>query len=146
VRRPANQPLQLGSLILETILPYATESLANQRVNQRVDFSFQRSYNGYMEEDPMEMVGIKELKNKLTYYLKLTKEGNKVIVTDRGTPVAIIQSIDRIKNNAGIEERLASLAKRGMLRLPRKKGKLPPFKSVKATGKPASEIIIEDRR
>ena len=142
MRRPANQPLQLGSLILETILPYATESLANQRV----DFPFQRSYNGYMEEDPMETVGIKELKNKLTYYLKLTKEGNKVIVTDRGTPVAIIQSIDRIKNNAGIEERLASLAKRGMVRLPLKKGKLPPLKSAKATGKPASEIIIEDRR
>jgi prevent-host-death family protein len=94
----------------------------------------------------METVGIKELKNKLTYYLKLTKEGNKIIVTERGTPVAILQSIDRIRNNAGIEERLASLAKRGMVRLPLKKGKLPPFKSVKATGKPASEIIIEDRR
>jgi len=33
-----------------------------------------------------------------------------------------------------------------MLRLPLKKGKLPPFKSVKAAGKPASEIIIEERR
>jgi len=39
----------------------------------------------------MKMVGIKELKNKLTYYLKLTKEGNKIIVTDRGFPVAIIR-------------------------------------------------------
>jgi len=97
-------------------------------------------------EDSMETVGIKELKNKLTYYLKLTKEGNKVIVTDRGTPVAIIQSIDHVKNNVGVEERLASLAKRGMLRLPLKKGKLPPFKSVKAAGKPASEMIIEERR
>lgn len=95
----------------------------------------------------METVGIKELKNKLTYYLKLTKGGSKIIVTDRGAPVAIIQSIDRIKDNdVGIEERLASLAKRGMIRLPLKKGKLPPFKSVKATGKPASEIIIEERK
>ena len=94
----------------------------------------------------METVGIKELKNKLTYYLKLTKEGNRIIVTDRGSPVAIIRSIDRMRNKTGIEERLASLAKRGMLRLPLKKGKLPPFKSVKATGKPASEIIIEERR
>jgi len=94
----------------------------------------------------METVGIKELKNKLTYYLKLTKEGNRIIVTDRGSPVAIIRSIDRMRNKTGIEERLASLAKRGMLRLPLKKGKLPPFKSVKATGNPASEIIIEERR
>ena len=118
----------------------------NVKLPRRVDYSFQRSYNGYMEEDSMETVGIKELKNKLTYYLKLTKEGNKVIVTDRGAPVAIMQSIDHIKNNGGVEERLASLAKRGMLRLPLKKGKLPPFKSVKVTGKAASKIILEERR
>ena len=99
-----------------------------------------------MEGNPMETVGIKELKNKLTYYLKLTKGGSKIIVTDRGAPVAMIQRINRIRNNTGVEERLASLAKRGMLRLPLKKGKLPPFKSVKASGKPASEIIIEERR
>jgi len=51
-----------------------------------------------------------------------------------------------MRNRTGIEERLASLAKRGMLRLPLKKGKLPPFKSVKAAGKPVSETIIEERR
>jgi len=94
----------------------------------------------------METVGIRELKNKLTYYLKLTREGNKIVVTDRGTPVAVIQSIDRIRNNTSVEERLAALAKRGMVRLPQKRGKLPPFKSVKAIGKAASEIIIEERR
>jgi len=94
----------------------------------------------------MEIVGIKELKNKLTHYLKLAKAGSKIIVTDRGAPVAIIQSIDRVKNHVGVEERLASLAKRGMLRLPMKKGKLPSFKSVKVTGKPASRIILEERR
>lgn len=99
-----------------------------------------------MEETAMETVGVKELKNKLTYYLKLTKEGSKIIVTDRGSPVAIIQSIDRIGNKIGVEEKLASLAKRGMLRLPVKRGKFPPFKSVKAGGKPASEIIMEERR
>ncbi len=50
------------------------------------------------------------------------------------------------RGKAEVEERLASLAKAGMLRLPLKKGKLPPFKSVRAAGKPASEIIIEERR
>jgi hypothetical protein len=67
-------------------------------------------------------------------------------VTDRGTPVAIIQSVDGDKNNIGAEERLASLAKRGMIRLPVKQGKLFPFKSVRTSGKPASEIIMEERR
>jgi prevent-host-death family protein len=94
----------------------------------------------------METVGIKELRNKLSNYVKLAKEGNKIIVTDRGTPVAIIQSADYVENNMGVEEKLALLAKRGMLRLPLKKGKFAPFKSVKAAGKSASEIIIEERR
>jgi prevent-host-death family protein len=111
-----------------------------------VDFLIRRGYSGYMEDKPMRTVGIRELKNKLTYYLRLTHEGDKIIVTDRGSPVAIIQSIDGDKNNVGTEERLASLAKRGMLRLPFKKGRLSPFKSVKATGKLASEIIIEEGR
>ena len=94
----------------------------------------------------METVGIRELKNKLTYYLRLTKGGNRIIVTDRGTPMAILQSIDRITNRSGMEQRLASHAKRGMVTLPLKKGKLPPFKALKATGKPTSQIILEDRR
>jgi prevent-host-death family protein len=94
----------------------------------------------------MEVVGIKELKNKLTYYLRLTRQGNKIVVTDRGSPVAIIRSVDEIEENEDVEERLASLAKRGMVRLPVKRGKFKKFKAIQVPGKPASEIIIEERR
>ena len=94
----------------------------------------------------MQMIGIKELKNKLTYYIKVTRGGDNVIVTDRGSPVAILHSLDQIESSAGIDERLASLAKRGMIRLPTKRGKLSAFKGIDTTGKPASEIIIEERR
>ena len=94
----------------------------------------------------MEMVGVKDLKNRFTYYLKLTKTGDKIIVTDRGSPVAILHGLDHVEENAGIEERLAALAKRGMLRFPVKPGKLGRFKGVEAAGKPPSEIIIEERK
>jgi prevent-host-death family protein len=94
----------------------------------------------------MEVVGIKELKNKLTYYLRLTRQGNKIVVTDRGSPVAIIRSVDEIEENEDVEERLASLAKRGMVRLPVKRGKFKKFKAIQVPGKTASEIIIEERR
>jgi prevent-host-death family protein len=94
----------------------------------------------------MEVVGIKELKNKLTYYLRLTRQGNKIVVTDRGSPVAIIRSVDEIEENEDVEERLASLAKRGMVRLPAKRGRFKKFKAIQVPGKPASEIIIEERR
>ena len=94
----------------------------------------------------MQMVGIKELKNKLSRYLKLVREGDNIIVTDRGAPIAILHSLDHIEGKADVEERLASLAKKGMMRLPLEQGKLTAFKSIETTGKPASEIILEERR
>jgi prevent-host-death family protein len=94
----------------------------------------------------MQLVGIRELKNKLTYYLKLTLEGDKIIVTDRGTPVAVIHSLDHVEDNSVAEERIAMLGKKGLIRLKTKQGKFIPFKSVEVTGKPASEIILEERR
>lgn len=93
-----------------------------------------------------QLVGIRELKNKLTYYLGLTKEGDTVIVTDRGMPVAIMHSLDAAGEDAKIEEKLASLSKRGMIRLPLKRRALTPLKPIKTKGRPASEIIIEERR
>jgi len=94
----------------------------------------------------MQLVGIKELKNRLTYYLRLTKEGDKIVVTDRGAPVAILHSLDDIEESAGCEEKLAALGRKGLVRLQLKQGRLIPFKSIEVTGKPASEIILEDRR
>ena len=48
----------------------------------------------------MALVGIKELKNRLTYYLGLAKEGDNIIVTDRGKPVAILHSLDKAGKTA----------------------------------------------
>lgn len=95
----------------------------------------------------MYSVGVKELKNRLTYYLGLAKGGDNVIVTDRGKPIAILHNLDTVEKEASLEEKLASLAKQGKIRLPLKKGKLP--KSISRPlikGKPLSETIIEDRR
>lgn len=94
----------------------------------------------------MQTVGVKELKNKLTHYLKLTKGGDRIIVTDRGSPIAILHSLDHIEEDAGKEERLAALSKRGMIRFPAKRGKMKSFKSIQVSGRPGSEIITEDRR
>ncbi|MDO9287890.1 MAG: type II toxin-antitoxin system prevent-host-death family antitoxin [Thermodesulfovibrionales bacterium] len=94
----------------------------------------------------MHQVGIKELKNRLTYYLGLTKKGDRIVVTDRGMPVAVLHNLDAVEENAGIEERLASLAKQGKIRLPLINARLKPFKPIKVKGKPMSETIIEERR
>ena len=94
----------------------------------------------------MHSVGVKELKNKLTYYLKLAKKGDRVLVTDRGSPIAVLHSLDEVEDTAGVEEKLASLAKKGKLRFPTKTHKLPAFPAISTAGKSASKMIIEDRR
>lgn len=92
-------------------------------------------------------VGVKELKDRLTYYLGLAKRGDRVIVTDRGRPVAVLHSFDKEEENASLEEKLAVAARQGLLRFPRKTGKFrqgvarPVIK-----GKPLSETVIEERR
>lgn len=94
----------------------------------------------------MQLVGIKELKNKLTYYLGITKKGDRVIVTDRGVPVAVLHNLDSNEQRLSIEEKIASLARQGKIRLPMKKDKVIPSKPVKMKGKPLSETILEERR
>ncbi len=94
----------------------------------------------------MHYVGVRELKNRLTYYLKLTQGGDNVIVTDRGKPLAILHSAGTVEETAGAEERLVSLAKKGLVRLPAPKAKLSAAKPRKVIGRPVSKLIIEDRR
>jgi len=63
----------------------------------------------------MSTVGIKELKNRLTQY---TKQGEEVVVTERGRPIALIQPIRSPEAPLSLEARLAKPAARGLVRLP----------------------------
>lgn len=95
----------------------------------------------------MQMVGVRELKDHLTQYLSMIKKGENVVVTDRGNPIAILHSLDKTEITASPEEKLASLAKRGVVRLPSGNKKLDlTTKAVSVKGKPLSEIVIEERR
>jgi prevent-host-death family protein len=97
--------------------------------------------------DAMQLVGIRDLKNKLTHYLETAKKGNPVIITDRGVPVAILHNLDQLEEKAGPEERLAYLAKQGFLTLPKKGGAAaPPIERATVRGEPVSETIARERR
>jgi len=95
----------------------------------------------------MQLVGVRELKNRLTHYLDAARNGDNVVVTDRGKPVAILHRLDDIEENAGAEERLAALAATGQISLPKRKG---PFSEIIRSrvfeGVPVSESLIKDRR
>lgn len=93
----------------------------------------------------MGSVGIKELKNRLTQYLRRTKQGEEVIITERGKPIALIQPIRYAGQVVSREARLARLAAQGLVALPTRK----PLKRVrlaKVSGPPISKTILEDRR
>ena len=56
----------------------------------------------------MQLVGIRDLKNKLTHYLETAQKGDPIIITDRGVPVAILHNLDQIEEKSGLEERLTA--------------------------------------
>lgn len=95
----------------------------------------------------MVTVGVRELKNRLTYYLNRTRGGERVIVTDRGTPVAILHEVTQVELDAPGEEYLAAAAAEGTVRLPLPGATLDLLTSpLPHDGTTASAIIIEDRR
>jgi prevent-host-death family protein len=91
----------------------------------------------------MSQVGVKELKNRLTHYLRLTQMGEEIIVTDRGRPIALLQQIDAGKPGTR-EARLAQLAALGKI--------VPPtgvpskrLKPLAYRGPSVGQAVIDDR-
>ncbi|MFQ5789173.1 MAG: type II toxin-antitoxin system Phd/YefM family antitoxin [Acidobacteriota bacterium] len=93
----------------------------------------------------MSTVGIKELKNRLTEYLRRTKRGEEVIVTERGKPIAVIQPIETVEKLESLEAKLAKLAALGVVTLPTKKPQRR-IRLVKVSGAPLSKTVLSERR
>lgn len=93
----------------------------------------------------MSTVGVRELKNRLTLYLKQTKGGQEIVVTERGNPIAIIQPIRGAKRARSLDARLARLAEDGLVTLPTRKP-LARLRRIKVKGEPVSRTILDDRR
>lgn len=92
----------------------------------------------------MKKVGAREFKNRQGYYLKRVRKGEALLVTDRGKPVAKVVPVLQW-DGLTLDEKLEELERQGHLRRARGK-RLPPFTPIPSRGKPASQIIIDDRR
>jgi prevent-host-death family protein len=93
----------------------------------------------------MTSVGVRQLKNGLTHYLRLVDQGQALLVTNRNRVVAVLKKPDR--NSAPtLEEKLAALVAEGKLLPAAKPGPFKPFKPVRVKGQLVSKTIIEDRR
>jgi prevent-host-death family protein len=89
----------------------------------------------------MKTAGIKDLKNRLSYYLREVKKGEKILITERDQVIATILPVERGEEDS----RLLSLVKEGFAswRGGKPTGNQHP---VKIKGRTVSEIVLEDRR
>ena len=71
--------------------------------------------SSYIEE--MKTVGVRDLKNRLSEYIRHVRAGEGVLVTDRGEVVAELGPPGRGSIDASVPPGLAALAKRGLVTL-----------------------------
>ncbi len=84
-------------------------------------------------------VGIRELKNSLSKYIDRVREGEEVVVTDRGRPVARLCALDKP------QDRLAELVTAGIVRAPVSRQRHRPKRRIK-TKAPVSDLVADQRR
>lgn len=94
-----------------------------------------------MRIEVMETIGIRELKENLSRYMKKVKTGEKILVTDRKKEIAVILPLKKQAK----EEKIYRLIQRGAASWSGGKPAGIP-KRIVSRGKSVSGAVIEDRR
>lgn len=86
------------------------------------------------------LVSIRELKSRLSHYLRLTRKGESVVITDRGVPIGRI-----VPMGQDLGQRMAAMCEAGQAQWNGRK--LAPRKPVaKRRGKgTVAQLVVEDR-
>lgn len=74
----------------------------------------------------MKSASVTEARNNLSALLDQVKEGQTVLITEHGVPVARLEPVRQIKNKNAEEARLADLERRGIV-IRRGTGKIPKW-------------------
>jgi prevent-host-death family protein len=88
-------------------------------------------------------VGIRELKARLSHYVKAASAGERIVITDRGSPVAVLAPA-RTDEHVDIPPALQQLIAEGRATAPSRPMPLPPVTPFTAT-RSVEEILAEDR-
>ena len=88
--------------------------------------------------------GIKEFKNKVSHYLSFVKNGEDVLISERGKVIARV--IKEEPHSASLRQALNPLIMRGLITFPRKELNKDVPEPITVPGKPVSEMVIEGRR
>jgi prevent-host-death family protein len=89
----------------------------------------------------MTTVGVRELKNRLSEFLRRAADGERITVTDRGHAVALLSPPEATPET----EKIAQMVREGLARWGggKPRGLSRP---VKIRGKPISTTVLEERR
>lgn len=88
-------------------------------------------------------VSVRDLKSRLSEFLRRVQAGEHIVVTDRGRPVARVEPIE--PDQLTPEQRLALMAEAGEITQPKKRGRIKPTKPTRIRGRSVSATLLEDR-
>jgi prevent-host-death family protein len=89
-------------------------------------------------------IGVRALRDGLTRHLARVRRGTRILITDRGTPIAVLAPYKKGERGEG-SARLAAVLSSGHVH-PAARPFRPDPPLVRGHGKPASQILSEDRR
>lgn len=85
-------------------------------------------------------IGIRELKSRLSHYLRRVKAGETLVITERGKPIGRIVPVE-----TSLEERLAAMSRAGLIQWNGQK--LRPYqpRAVNRGAHQLSDLVVENR-
>ena len=86
------------------------------------------------------LVSIRELKSRLSHYLRLTRQGESVVITDRGVPIGRIVPVGQ-----DVNERIAAMKEAGQVQWSGAKiRRRRPVAKLRGKGS-VGALLVEDR-
>ena len=95
----------------------------------------------------MKTVGVRELKNRLSEYIRLARSGEGVLVTDRGQVVAELTPPGHGATDASVPAGLLGLARQNLLTIgaPGERGLYPALPRPRRRRRTAAQLLQEER-
>lgn len=94
----------------------------------------------------MKVVGVRELKNRLSQYLQMARKGEYVLVTDRGEVVAELRQVESNTLRKQVPLELMGLVDRGVVSLGGENGGDVYPRMKRITGAPPALRLLEEER
>ena len=86
-------------------------------------------------------VGLREANMHFSKYVKLVRQGQEVVVTERGTPIAVIKPLAR---EGGPEQRVRLLEEQGVLKRSSRSA-IPSGSPIAIKGRSIADTVSEER-